>query len=143
MNREEVKALTAPCGLDCFNCRLYLAGSDDDIRKENMAMFHVSHEEAACKGCRPENGLCPVRRLNGLGLCKVYRCVAEKGIYSCAECSDFPCDNLHPFAEHASLLPHNTKVFNLALIRKMGLEKWAEEKAKSVKETYFFGKFEI
>lgn len=43
----------------------------------------------------------------------------------------------------ASEVPHNTKVFNLALIRKMGLEKWAQEKAKLVKETYFGGKWNI
>jgi len=40
-------------------------------------------------------------------------------------------------------VPHNTKVFNLALIRKMGLEKWAQEKARSVKRTYFKGKLEL
>jgi len=43
----------------------------------------------------------------------------------------------------ASKVPHNTKVFNLCLIKKMGLEKWATEKAKSVKDTYFKGKFKL
>lgn len=43
----------------------------------------------------------------------------------------------------ASVLPHNTKVFNLALIRKMGWEKWAQEKAKLVREKYYLQKFEI
>jgi hypothetical protein len=35
------------------------------------------------------------------------------------------------------------KVFNLALIRKIGMEKWAQEKAKSVRERYFGEKFNI
>jgi hypothetical protein len=66
-----------------------------------------------------------------------------KNIESCAECSDFPCDNLHPWADLASIFPHNIKVFNLALIRKMGWEKWAQEKAKSVRDTYFNQKFDV
>jgi hypothetical protein len=32
-----------------------------------------------------------------------------------------------------------TKLFNLCLIKKLGLETWAEEKAKDIKETYFNG----
>jgi hypothetical protein len=43
----------------------------------------------------------------------------------------------------ASQVPHNTKVFNLCLIKKMGLESWAETKAKNVKSTYFKGKFKL
>jgi hypothetical protein len=31
---------------------------------------------------------------------------------------------------------HNTKVFNLCLIKKMGLEEWAKNKAKKVIHTY-------
>jgi len=40
-------------------------------------------------------------------------------------------------------VPHNTKVFNLCLIKKMGLEAWAETKAKNVKHTYFKGQFKL
>jgi hypothetical protein len=75
--------------------------------------------------------------------CNVYKCIREKGINLCTECADFPCDHLHPYADRASLVPHNTKVFNLCLIRKMGLESWAEHKADSVKKTYFKGSWKI
>ena len=73
----------------------------------------------------------------------MYRCVEEKGLGSCADCSDLPCDNLQPFADMAQTVPHNTKVYNPALIRKMGTEKWAQEKAKQVRTAYFSGKFDI
>jgi hypothetical protein len=43
----------------------------------------------------------------------------------------------------ASVVPHNLKVFNLALIRKMGVEKWAQEKAKLARDTYFTEKWNI
>jgi hypothetical protein len=75
--------------------------------------------------------------------CNVYRCIKKKGLQLCCDCDDFPCDHLHPYADQAAVKPHNTKVFNLALIKKMGLEAWAKDKAKSVKETYFKQKFKL
>lgn len=75
--------------------------------------------------------------------CSVYRCIQTKGIDLCSECDDFPCDALHPYTDKASAVPHNTKVFNLFLIKKMGLETWAKEKAQAVKNTYFKGKFKL
>lgn len=143
MNSVDYKQMTAPCGLDCFNCNLNRAVEDEVTRRENMKLFNIPYEAAVCRGCRSEDGLVPVRRLYGMDRCKVYRCVSAKGIESCADCSDFPCDNLHPYAENAALLPHNIKIYNLALIRKMGLERWANEKARQVRETYFYHPFEI
>lgn len=145
MDLKELKDLTAPCGLDCFNCGAFLANENEELRKQIMSITGVSYEEAVCKGCKKENeenGNC-LRFIHKQGPCKVFKCVSSKGIESCADCSDFPCDNLHPYADLAALVPHNTKVFNLALIRKMGWEKWAQEKAKLVKETYHLHKFDI
>ncbi|NMB84656.1 MAG: hypothetical protein A4E44_01627 [Methanosaeta sp. PtaB.Bin018] len=144
----DLKELTAPCGLDCFNCPFYLANDDEEIRRQVALRvqefglplsYEKIYEKVACKGCRKRGGVPPF----GTEPCKVFRCISSKGIESCADCSDFPCDNLHPYAEHASVLPHNIKVFNLALIRKIGVERWAKEKAKSVRETYFGAKWNI
>lgn len=141
--------LTAPCGLDCFNCPGYLANDNEEIRKQlatKASEYGISYKKAyeisVCKGCRNEEGICPIGGLR-TEPCKVFKCVTSKGIESCADCSDFPCDHLHPYADKAAMLPHNMKVFNLALIRKMGLEKWASEKAKLVRNTYFNGKWNI
>ena len=46
-------------------------------------------------------------------------------------------DIIDAYADKADTLPHNTKVFNLCLINKMGLEKWAQAKAQDVRSTYF------
>ena len=119
----DYETLTAPCGLDCFNCVMYKQGND------------------TCKGCRNENGT--IKFLNMTEPCNVYKCITEKNIKFCYECDDFPCDHLHPFADKAGMVPHNTKVFNLCLIKKMGLEEWAKEKAKNVKETYYNEKWKI
>lgn len=142
MDLRELRELTAPCGLDCFNCPCYLANDNEELRKQIMSFSGLPYEEASCEGCQKENGNC-LRFIQKEGPCKAYKCVSSKGIKSCAGCSDFPCDNLYPYADCASILPHNIKIYNLALIRKMGLEKWAQEKAKLVRETYFTQKFDV
>ena len=109
--------LTAPCGLPCFECYLYLANDNEEMRAMVSEKLGIPEEKAACKGCRNENGRCAHLPVN----CRVYPCAEKKGIQFCSDCSDFPCDYLHPYADNAKMW-HNTKVFNLCLIKKMGLE---------------------
>lgn len=137
----DYKQMTAPCGLDCFNCPMYLAHENEELRKTISKNLGIPYEKAFCIGCRNENGTIPF--LNMTEPCNVYKCIEKKGIDFCYDCSEFPCDHLHPYADMASQVPHNTKVFNLCLIKRMGLEVWAETKAKSVKDTYFKGKFKL
>ncbi len=42
-----------------------------------------------------------------------------------APCENVTCDHLHPHADKADTLRDNTKVFNMCLINKMGLEQWS------------------
>jgi hypothetical protein len=133
--------MTAPCGLDCFNCPVYMAQDNPELQKKIAQNLGLPEEKAVCKGCRPQNGTIPF--LNMQEPCQVYRCISQKGLDFCSDCSDFPCDHLHPYADRASQVPHNTKVFNLCLIKKMGVEEWGKAKAKAVKDTYFKGKFKL
>ncbi|MCF8057269.1 MAG: DUF3795 domain-containing protein [Desulfocapsa sp.] len=137
----DYKMMTAPCGIDCFNCALYAAETNEKLRVTIAERMGISPELARCGGCRQEKG-----KITAVGLsapCKVFSCISAKGLDLCCECSDFPCDNLHPYADKADSRPHNTKVFNLCLIKKMGWEKWATEKAKSVRNTYFKGELTL
>src|SRR4030042_4159008 len=99
--------------------------------------MNLPYEQAVCRGCRGEKGAPAAEGFTGK--CDVYKCTEKKGISFCCDCSDFPCDHLHPYADQAAVLPHNTKVFNLCLIKKMGLESWSQQRGKSVRETYFRG----
>ena|SRR6056297_3276247 len=137
----DYERLTAPCGLDCFNCPLYRANEDEALREKVASGLGIAVEEAKCPGCRDAGGT--VTCLGMTGPCQVFCCISEKGLRFCFECPEFPCDNLHPYADRASEVPHNTKVFNLCLIKKMGLENWAQNKARSVKRSYFKGKFTL
>lgn len=138
----DYREMTAPCGLDCFNCHFYLAKDNPESMKvleSYNRLMGVPIDVMLCKGCRGEGGL-PETLKYGMGKtepCHCYTCTQEKGIDFCCDCDDFPCDQLHPYADRAAQVPHNTKVFNLCLIKKLGLEKWAESKAGEVRETYF------
>ncbi|MCD6570163.1 MAG: DUF3795 domain-containing protein [Deltaproteobacteria bacterium] len=137
----DYRNMTAPCGLDCFNCPMFLAKTNAELRKKIAQGMHLPMEKAMCNGCRNEKGT--IGFLGMIEPCSAYKCTQKRGIDFCFECPDFPCDHLHPYADKASLVPHNTKVFNLCIIKKMGLDRWAKEKAKSVKDTYFKGKFKL
>jgi hypothetical protein len=137
----DYKQMTAPCGLDCFNCPLYLARENEKLREAIARNRDIPVEKAVCNGCRNENGT--IAFLGMTEPCNVYKCIGQKGIDFCCDCDDFPCDHLHPYADKAAERPHNTKVFNLGLIKKMGLESWAEKKAKDVRDTYFKGKLKL
>ena len=138
----DYERMTAPCGLDCFNCIGHLANDNPEMLEVLAKALEVSMEQAekmVCKGCRDLEGKIPFIPMP----CRVYPCVESKGVAFCSDCEDFPCDYLHPYADWASKAPHNTKVFNLCLIKKMGLENWAKQKAKAVKETYFNEKWTL
>jgi hypothetical protein len=137
----DYQRVTAPCGIDCFNCGLYLASTNKELRNKVSKRLGIPFERAVCRGCRDENGT--IAAIEMTEPCNVYKCITKKGLSFCFDCSDFPCDHLHPYADMASERPHNTKVFNLGLIKKMGVEQWALTKAKSVRDTYFKGKFRV
>lgn len=137
----DYRQMTSPCGLDCFNCALYLANEDAQLRAQISEKLNLAYAKASCQGCR--NACGTIAFLGATEPCDVYRCTDRKGIAYCFECADFPCDHLHPYADQASVRQHNTKLFNLCLIKRMGLEPWAKVKAKSVKETYFNAKLRI
>jgi len=133
--------MTAPCGLDCFNCPVYLAKDNERLKAAIARNLGIPAEKVSCLGCRNEDGT--MKWMDWTEPCSVYECTARKNIDFCCDCEDFPCDNLHPYADKASERPHNTKVFNLCLIKKMGVENWAKNKAKGVRDTYFSGQFKI
>lgn len=133
--------LTSPCGLDCFNCPLYLAGTDDVLRGKLAEQLKIAPGAAQCGGCRNQGGKVPA--IGRCEPCYIYRCICDHEFDFCGDCPGFPCDYLHPLADQANLRPHNTKVFNSCLIKKMGLEKWATEKALKVKERYFNGTLKL
>lgn len=98
----------APCGIFCKAC-------------PGVKVY-------GCKGCREEKG-----QVKDFPVCKTYECAIHKGHTFCFECKDFPCEKLQPIVNFEIFLPHNCKVYNLTMIKKLGIRKWneiCEEKTK-------------
>ena len=130
--------LTAPCGLDCFNCLVYEENINPQIAGMFSAQLGIPADKIACKGCREQPG-CSISP-EGF-VCKTLECTNEKGLNYCFECDEFPCSYLQPAVEGADKFPHNYKLFNLCRMQKVGVEKWAEEESLQIREKYFKGQF--
>jgi len=137
MSSEKRLRLVAPCGIDCGNCVLYLS-RHDDVLMERLLARGIPKEKLPCEGCRNVEGDCPVIAQK----CDTYRCVLEREIQFCFECTEYPCGKLCPSADRADVLPHNLKVFNLDMIERRGVEGFIKVSG-DLERTYFKGKMEI
>jgi hypothetical protein len=135
---KDKKALTAPCGLDCFNCELYEDNLTSELAQVIHEKFKVPVDEIPCKGCRQQDG----KHYHLPHGCATLACVKAKGVELCSDCDDFPCAFLAPTADGAATYPHNMKVYNLCRIKKVGLERWIEEAGK-IRKRYFKGTFVV
>jgi hypothetical protein len=130
-------SLVAPCGIDCGICELYTC-KDNPAQIEAYASRGIPREKLPCPGCRGCEGECPV-----IGeRCATYSCVSSKGHRFCYECEGFPCAMLNPAADRAPILPHNTKVFNLCTIRRVGVEGFVSL-SSDIKQKYYKGKMQV
>jgi len=136
MDAEKKRTLTAPCGLDCFNCEIYEANITEEMKEQFATKIKKEPEDVPCMGCREEKGC---RHLGQA--CETLECILDKGLKFCFECEKFPCVKLQPSREGADMFPHNFKLFNLCRIKAVGIDRWAEEEASIIRKRYFFGKF--
>lgn len=114
------------------------AVSDEALRKNLMERMNLPEEKAQCQGCRAIEGHCPV-----IGeQCATWLCVQEKGVEFCSDCADFPCGKLLPAADRADRLPHNLKIYSLALRKAQGEAAW-EKAIPGAWALYFGGKMVI
>jgi hypothetical protein len=136
MERQDVFELTAPCGLDCFNCELLGGNLTEERRAALAAAGRHELAENGCRGCRVEGG-CKLMETP----CPTRACVTERGLTFCSQCDDFPCARLMPARDGADRYPHNIKLYNLCRIQAVGLQRWADEEAAHVRDRYFHGVF--
>jgi hypothetical protein len=93
--------MTAYCGIDCERCRVFRATVDGDGEQRSLAAQYyaemgipVSESELRCRGCRSEE------RMAGCGGCPYRKCGIEKGVRSCGECGEYPCDSLRWYTKN-------------------------------------------
>ncbi len=134
MASDEERALIAPCGIYCGNCPLYEARTNETLRTKIAERQGIPVEKVfLCAGCRPSKG--GVQASGGEPVCDTYACaVNDKKVEFCYECEDFPCLKLAPCADRAQEIPHNTKVYNLILLHKLGIDAWLEKYRSRLKQ---------
>lgn len=81
------------CGYNCYLCA---ARSDDiEVRQKlvNAWRKYLGHENytaenVACEGCKSKGNKIADKS------CKARPCARDKGLESCAQCNDFPCNKV-------------------------------------------------
>ena len=137
---NDKKTLTAPCGLDCFNCEIYKDNLTSEFAELIHAKLGVSKQEISCKGCRRQDGKHYHLPPEG---CATLDCAKAKGVELCCDCDEFPCTFLAPTSDGTTVYPHNIKIYNLCRIKKIGLESWIEREAEIIRKKYFKGRFVV
>ena len=134
MAGDEERTLISPCGLYCGSCTRYRARSDEALRKKMAEREGIAVEEVRlCVGCRQSGGMAS----RGDVACDTYACAVDaKEVEFCYECEDFPCLKLAPCADRAQGIPHNTKIYSLILLQKLGLDAWLEEYETRLRQYY-------
>lgn len=93
------------CGLNCSECSAFIARqTDDQALREKTAKewtsgeFVVTPEQINCTGCHSDEDC-----FFHCSQCAVRSCSSDKGFNTCAECSDYPCeDKLEALWSHLS-----------------------------------------
>lgn len=135
MNYRE---LTAPCGIDCFNCEVFGANITPELQTLIASYRGMDPSEVRCGGCR-ETGCLVLPE----GACATKRCVEERGVEFCFECDEFPCRKLQPCLNGAEKYPQNFKLFNLCRMQKVGVETWAREESARIRALYKRGTLDV
>lgn len=99
------------CGLNCKECRTYIATQSDDeeeltiIASRQSQQFHteITYEKILCDGCKINKRL----SLHCQNSCKIKKCCLEKDYESCIECTTFPCGNERFLIEHTPGIKNN------------------------------------
>ncbi len=128
------RKIVAPCGIDCFNCEMFEDNVTEEFQIRLSPMTSIPKEEITCKGCSKDN-ICLLLHAQGKS-CKTRDCVDKKGVDYCFECDTFPCEYLMPIADGASKFPQNIKLYNLCIMKRIGVDAWIE-KAREIRKTYF------
>ena len=90
----------AYCGLDCSKCDAFIATQAEDPERLKQIAERWTRElntefapqEILCDGCRSQriSGWCE-------RICSIRPCAEQRGMETCAHCSDYQCDKLERF----------------------------------------------
>ncbi len=102
MNKDKLSY----CGLICESCPIHLATIEPDKTKQTDMRAQIAktirdlygtpttvEDVTDCDGCKANTG----KLFSGCSGCKMRHCAQERGYATCAECPEYPCDELARF----------------------------------------------
>jgi hypothetical protein len=101
-----MERMIAFCGIDCSKCDAFLAKKENYSLEKRKAIAEKwakeyggspKAEDIACDGCTSEGEHFKHCRVCGIRLCGRW-----KGVKTCAQCNEYPCQKLSEFWKHAS-----------------------------------------
>lgn len=128
MKKNEKLHLAAPCGLYCGACTLYVAQRRSDSKRliqlaQNITIRKdrsITLNDLDCKGCLSNRVSFFCRE------CNLRSCVYAKDLTHCAQCTEFPCQQIIDFNDDGR--PHHGEVLtNIRRQKKIGLDTWISE----------------
>jgi hypothetical protein len=107
------------CGLFCGACKIYICNQNETLDKLSMSS-KIPIDLLKCQGCRSDINSLYCRN------CAMKKCCQKKGLFSCADCDEFPCSVLQAF-ESDQHLHHKRLIDILELLKQKGNEEWLME----------------
>jgi hypothetical protein len=103
--QSAVELPIACCGLNCGHCPLYTATQNRDLElKREIAEQWTKNsgevfrpEDISCGGCQGVTGILA----RSAATCPIRPCARKRAVANCAHCSEYACDKLKTFQEHA------------------------------------------
>lgn len=111
------------CGIYCGACEFVHAERNGRLG-EIAERANKPPEEIACHGCKSHVvAKCCLE-------CMVRTCAMAKGLETCAECDDCPCELFEPFKEGDFYPLYVLMMSNLKAVKQQGMDVWLEAREK-------------
>jgi len=100
-----MEKLIAYCGLDCCQCPAYIATRKGDqaglaktaAKWSQQFNMEIKPEDVICDGCTTPSP----KKSSYCNMCEIRTCCIGKELENCAACSEYACEKLVKFFEHA------------------------------------------
>jgi len=126
--RKHFEKLAAPCGLYCGACSILAAVRRGDPQLLELIAGGVAKylghpvevKDLTCEGCLSDVRAIMCRE------CNLRACAFEKGLTHCAQCADFPCQQIIDF-NNDGFRHHSEVLDNIRHQQEIGIEAWVKE----------------
>ena len=125
---DKKKTLAAYCGVYCGLCdwNTKIPERATALQKSLRTAEYKAPEgfrrHLAALGTIDRERCCRTGKCGNCGRCAIRKCAIAKGVFTCPDCADYPCERIKTLAKSEATLLHDG-----ARIRKKGVASWIRE----------------